>query len=60
MIHPLVFPEVAQIPLLDRLNRGGLPAMLESVHHHEDLRAYVGTYLQEEIRAEGLSRSIES
>ena len=27
---------------------------------YEDLKAYVGTYLHEEIRAEGLSRSIEN
>ena len=34
--------------------------MLDSPLPHEDLRAYVGTYLQEEIRAEGLTRSIEA
>jgi len=59
-LHPLVSPEVRDTPLLDRLNRGGLPSVLQSAHHREDLRAYVGTYLHEEIRAEGLSRSIEN
>jgi len=59
-LHPLVFSEVGKGRLLDRLNRGGLPAVLDSPAPAEDLRAYVGTYLQEEIRAEGLTRSIEA
>ena len=40
---------------------GGLPAFLDAAEPREDLRAYVGTYLQdlqEEIQAEGLTRSI--
>ena len=58
-LHPLVAPEIEDDErLVDRLNRGSLPAVLDSSHPQEDLRAYVGTYLQEEIRAEGLSRSI--
>jgi predicted AAA+ superfamily ATPase len=46
--------------LIRRLNVGSLPAILDSPDAAEDLRAYVGVYLQEEIRAEGLVRSIES
>jgi predicted AAA+ superfamily ATPase len=42
------------------LNVGGLPAIFDSVRPHEDLRAYVGGYLREEIRAEGLVRSLEN
>src|SRR5512139_2250812 len=57
-LHPLVFPEVGPGRLLDRLNRGGLPAVLDSAQPREDLKAYVGTYLREEIQAEGLTRSI--
>lgn len=41
-------------------NRGGLPPVVDSPFPDEDLRAYVGTYLQEEILAEGLSRGVES
>ena len=57
-LHPLVSAEVEGDRLLDRLNRGGLPAFLDAREPRQDLRAYVGTYLQEEIQAEGLTRSI--
>ena len=59
-LHPLVSAELDEPRLLDRLNRGSLPAVIDSAHYKEDLKAYVGTYLQEEIRAEGLTRSIEN
>jgi predicted AAA+ superfamily ATPase len=59
-LHPLVSAEIKDGRLLDRLNRGSLPAIVDSDHYAEDLKAYVGTYLQEEIRAEGLTRSIEN
>ena len=57
-LHPLVSAEIDGDRLLDRLNRGGLPAFLDAAEPRQDLRAYVGTYLQEEIQAEGLTRSI--
>jgi predicted AAA+ superfamily ATPase len=59
-LHPLVSAELDHPRLLDRLNRGSLPAIIDSTHYKEDLKAYVGTYLHEEIRAEGLTRSIET
>ena len=59
-LHPLVFAEIGSGRLIERLNRGSLPAVLDSELPHEDLKAYVGTYLQEEIRAEGLTRSVEN
>lgn len=59
-LHPLVTPELGEPRVLDRANRGALPAVIDSPHFKEDLKAYVGTYLQEEIRAEGLARSIEN
>lgn len=59
-LHPLVSAELNYERLLDRLNRGSLPAFLDSSHYQEDLKAYVGTYLREEIRAEGLTRTIEN
>lgn len=59
-LHPLIHAEVGGGRLLERLNRGSLPAVLDSPSPAEDLRAYVGTYLQEEIRAEGYARAIES
>ncbi len=59
-MHPLVFAELGPGRLLDRLNRGSMPAVIDSPYAHEELKAYVGTYLQEEIRAESLARSIEN
>ena len=59
-LHPLVSAELDGQRLLDRLNRGSLPSIIDSEHYKEDLKAYVGTYLHEEIRAEGLTRSIEN
>jgi predicted AAA+ superfamily ATPase len=57
-LHPLVSPELNFERLEDRLTRGGLPAIIDSEFYEQDLRAYVGTYLHEEIQAEGLSRSV--
>ena len=59
-LNPLISVEAAGVPLSQRLNRGGLPSILDSAKPLEDLRAYVGAYLREEIRAEGLVRSIEN
>jgi len=39
---------------------GSLPSIIDSDHYREDLKACVGTYLREEIQAEGLTRSIEN
>ena len=58
-LHPLVSPEIGQeTRLLDRLNRGSLPAIIDSKYYERELGAYVGVYLREEIQAEGLTRSI--
>ncbi len=59
-LHPLVSPELNYGRLLERLERGGLPFIIDSSSPREDLQTYCGTYLQEEIRAESLVRSIEN
>jgi predicted AAA+ superfamily ATPase len=59
-LHPLVSREISGEFLDRRLNTGSLPAVLDSADPVEDLKAYVGGYLKEEIRAEGLVRSVES
>lgn len=59
-LHPLVSPELNYDRLLERLERGGLPFIIDSSSPREDLQTYCGTYLQEEIRAESLVRSIEN
>ena len=57
-LHPLVSPEIDGDRLVDRINRGSLPVFLDAAEPQQDLQAYVGTYLKEEIQAEGLTRSI--
>jgi predicted AAA+ superfamily ATPase len=59
-LHPLISNELHFERFLDRINFGSLPSILDSKHPVEDLKAYTGTYLAEEIRAEGLTRSIEN
>jgi predicted AAA+ superfamily ATPase len=59
-LHPLTSNEVPFDRLHDRLNRGSLPGILDSPIFQEDLNAYVGTYLQEEIQAEAVVRSVEN
>jgi predicted AAA+ superfamily ATPase len=59
-LHPLVSAELEFGHLTRRLNVGSLPAVFDSPQPREDLKAYVGVYLREEIRAEALVRSIES
>lgn len=58
-LHPLVSPELEFSRLSHRLLVGGLPGFVDSPQPWADLSAYVGTYLQEEIRGEGLARAIE-
>ena len=59
-LHPLNSCEIGfdRIPVL--LQRGGLPGFIDSHIYWEELRAYVGAYLREEIQAEALTRSIEN
>lgn len=58
-MHPLISAELGFARLDDRLLRGSLPPVIDSAIPLEDLRAYVGHYLREEIQAEALTRSIE-
>lgn len=58
--HPLVYPEIGaeRFDLMRALNHGLLPFHYLSDDPNEDLIAYVGRYLTEEISAEGISRNI--
>lgn len=58
--HPMVSAELSSSPVpIERVWQvGGLPSVLLSETPQLDLRDYVGTYLQQEIAAEGLTRSI--
>ena len=57
-LHPLVSVEIGAPRVLDRINHGSLPSMLDTDDYDRDLGSYVGVYLREEIQAEGLTRSI--
>jgi len=59
-LHPLVSAEIGPGKLDRRLNYGSMPSIFSSEEPEEDLGAYVGGYLEHEIRAEGLVRSIET
>lgn len=55
---PLTSQEIPDFNLITYLNTTGLPEFYGQPHVHEYLNAYVGTYLQEEIRAEALTRNL--
>ncbi|MBN1115057.1 MAG: ATP-binding protein [Oligoflexia bacterium] len=58
-LFPLTSREITDFNLLRVLNYGSLPAIYQSDNPDEDLNSYIGTYLQEEIKAEGLVRKID-
>ncbi len=55
---PLTSQEIPDFDLLTYLNTTGLPEFYGHEGAHDYLRAYVGTYLQEEIKAEALTRNL--
>jgi len=59
VMHPLIARELGdRFDLLKALNFGLIPSIYESESPLEDLEAYTGQYLREEIAAEGLTRNI--
>jgi predicted AAA+ superfamily ATPase len=57
-LYPLVYPELGAARISERLVRGSMPAFIDSVDYKGELKNYVGLYLDEEIRAEGLVRGV--
>jgi predicted AAA+ superfamily ATPase len=57
-LHPFICNELDDFDLLRALNHGLLPSIYFSDSPDEDLAAYAGDYLREEIAAEGLTRNI--
>lgn len=55
---PLTSQEIENFDLLTYLNTTGLPEFYGKSDVPDYLRAYVGTYLQEEIKAEALTRNL--
>lgn len=58
LLHPLVSCELQKARIQDRVIRGSLPGILDSEHFKEELSQYVGLYLEEQIRAESVTRSV--
>ncbi len=58
-LFPLTTPEIPEYNLERIINFGSLPAFYTSPDPSEDLESYVGTYLKEEIVAEGVVRKLE-
>ena len=59
-LYPLTSHEIGYDNLSRLLEVGGLPGIVDSPIAWEELKAYVGAYLREEIQAEALTRSIEN
>lgn len=59
-LFPLVSSELSYSDTDKRLEVGSLPKIILSKTPYDDLKDYVGVYLSEEIRAEGLVRNIET
>jgi len=58
-LHPFSYAELKEnFDLTKALNHGLLPPIYFSGEPEEDLKAYVGTYLKEEVAAEGFTRNI--
>jgi len=58
-LHPFVRAELgSDFDLARALNAGLLPSIYLSANPRADLEAYAGTYLQQEVIAEGLTRNI--
>ncbi len=58
-LHPFIYKELnTTIDLLRVLNYGLIPSIYFSDFPEEDLKAYTGNYLREEIASEGLTRNI--
>jgi predicted AAA+ superfamily ATPase len=58
-LHPLCCRELAQeFDLVKALDRGLLPSLYFSDSPYEDLQAYVGNYLKEEIASEAVVRNL--
>jgi predicted AAA+ superfamily ATPase len=58
-MHPLTYWELGnQFDLLKAIERGLLPSIYLSEDPHADLEAYTGSYLQQEVVAEGVTRNV--
>jgi uncharacterized protein len=59
-LHPLCSAEIGDFDLQRIVQFGSLPVVYDSDYPEEDLKAYCGTYLQQEIAEEGAARKIDA
>ena len=58
-LHPFVYAELREhFDIIKAVNYGTIPSIYFSDSPQEDLGAYTGDYLREEITAEGLTRNV--
>ncbi len=57
-LFPLVSAELGESKIDLRVRAGSLPGIIDSEDFRMELKNYVGLYLEEEIRAEGLTRNV--
>lgn len=60
VLHPLVSAEIPDFDLDRALNNGMLPRHYMINNPRKRLQAYIGDYLQEEIKAEALTRNLST
>jgi predicted AAA+ superfamily ATPase len=60
ILFPLVSAEIPDFDLIKAINRGMIPRHYMVNNPWERFRAYIGVYLNEEIREEALSRNLKS
>jgi uncharacterized protein len=60
VLFPLVSPEIPDFNLIKAVNNGLIPRHYMVNNPWERFRAYIGDYLNEEIREEALSRSLRT
>lgn len=59
-LFPLTYSEIPHFELARYLTHGGLPSIYEAEEPWEELKAYTGTYLREEIVAEAAVRKLDA
>lgn len=60
VLYPLVSAEIPDFDLIKAVNNGMIPRHYMVNNPRERFRAYIGVYLDEEIREEALSRNLKS
>jgi predicted AAA+ superfamily ATPase len=60
VLYPLVSAEIPDFDLIRAMHNGMLPRHYDAQNPQRRLQAYIGDYLNEEIRAEALSRNLLS